>query len=84
MDGDALRDDRWGKVKPFVSGRAQRQARPAQQRPPVLRCAVADGSSGASWRDLPEVIPPECQVTRPPLDRDGGVRPPVRDHLGCP
>ena len=47
MDCDALRDDQWERIKGFVPGGTQGQARSAHKQSAISGCAAVDGALSA-------------------------------------
>jgi transposase len=56
VDGDALRDDQWERLKEFVPGGRKGKRGPRTDNRRFLNALLWMARSGARWRDLPEQL----------------------------
>ena len=64
MNCDALRDDRWERIKAFVPGGTKGKRGPRTDNRRFLDALLWMAPSGGRWRDLPEHLSPYQSVKR--------------------
>lgn len=64
MDVDALRDDQWARLEPFVPGGRKGRRGPRSNNRRFVDALLWMARSGARWRDLPERFGPYQTVKR--------------------
>ncbi len=64
MDPDALRDDQWDRIMPFVPGGRKGKRGPRSNNRRFIDALLWMARSGARWRDLPERFGPYQTVKR--------------------
>ena len=64
LDPDALRDDQWARVEPFVPGGRKGRRGPRSDNRRFVDALIWMARSGGRWRDLPERLGPYQTVKR--------------------
>lgn len=64
MSVDALRDDQWERIEPFVPGGRKGRRGPRSNNRRFIDALIWMARSGARWRDLPEFYGPYQSVKR--------------------
>ncbi len=64
MSVDALRDDQWDRIEPFVPGGRKGRRGPRSNNRRFIDALIWMARSGARWRDLPEFYGPYQRIKR--------------------